>query len=74
MFDKSSNFNIYGGTFINTSGGTHSSTKDSKDYQTTLSDTCNFIGIDILYGSSITAAAHDSAVTESCKSSCLEGT
>jgi len=34
MFDKSSNFNIHGGTFIDTSGGTCSSTKDSKDYQT----------------------------------------
>ena len=74
MFDKPSNFNINGGIFIDTSGGARSGTKDSKDYQTTLSDTCNFIGIDILYGSSIAAAAHDSAVTESYKSGCLEGT
>ena len=39
-----------------------------------LSNASNFIGIDILYGSSIAAAAHDSAVTESYKSNCLEGT
>jgi len=39
-----------------------------------LSNASNFIGIDILYGSSIADAAHDSAVTESYKSSCLEGT
>ena len=39
MFDKPSNFNINGGTFIHTSGGARSGTKDSKDYQTTLSDT-----------------------------------
>ena len=30
--------------------------------------------MDILYGSSIAAATHDSAVAESYKSSCLEGT
>jgi len=39
MFDKPSNFNINGGIFIDTSGGARSGTKDSKDYQTTLSDT-----------------------------------
>jgi len=32
MFDKSSNFNIHGGTFINASGGACSGTKDLKDY------------------------------------------
>jgi len=39
MFDKPSNFNINRGIFIDTSGGAYSNTKDSKDYQTTLSNT-----------------------------------
>jgi len=39
IFDKSNNFNIHGGTFINISGGTCSGMKDLKDYQTTLSNT-----------------------------------
>ena len=39
MFHKSSNFNIHGGTFIHASGGASSGMKDSKDRQTTLSNT-----------------------------------
>jgi len=39
MFDKLSNFNIQREIFIDASGGAHSSMKDLKDYQTTLSNT-----------------------------------